>query len=31
MGSLHGKNDFAEVSKSLARYGSENNLVRPSK
>jgi len=24
---IHGKNDFAEVSKNLARYRSENNFV----
>jgi len=24
---LHGKNSFAEVSKNLARYNSENNFV----
>jgi len=24
---VHGKNDFAEVSKNLARYSSENNFV----
>jgi len=28
---LHGKNDFVKVSKNLARYGSENNFVGPSK
>jgi len=27
----HGKNDFAEVSKNLARYRSENNFVGLSK
>jgi len=26
---MHGKNDFAEISKNLARYRSENNFVRP--
>jgi len=28
---LHGKNDFAEISKNLARYRFENNFVEPSK
>jgi len=28
---MHGKNDFAEISKNLARYRSENNFVRSSK
>jgi len=28
---LYGKNDFAEVSKNLARHRSENNFVGPSK
>ena len=27
----HGKNGFAEVSKNLARYRSENNFVAPLK
>jgi len=26
-----GKNDFAGISKNLARYKSENNFIRPSK
>jgi len=26
---IHGKNDFAEVFKNLARYRSENNFVGP--
>jgi len=29
--SLHGKNDFAEVSKNLTGYKSKNNFVGPSK
>jgi len=28
---MHRKNSFAEVSKNLTRYRSENNFVRPSK
>lgn len=28
---LHGKKNFAAVSKNLARYISENNVVKPSK
>jgi len=28
---LRGKNDFAQVSKNLARYTPENNFVGPSK
>jgi len=28
---FHGKNDFAEVSKNSATYGSKNNFVEPSK
>jgi len=28
---LYGKKNFAEVSKNLARYRSENNFVGPSK
>jgi len=28
---MHEKNDFAEVSKNLARYRLENNFVGPSK
>jgi len=31
LSSLYGKNDFAEVSKNLARYRSENNFVELSK
>jgi len=29
--SINGKNNFAEVSKNLAKYRSENNFVGPSK
>jgi len=28
---IQGKNDFAEISKNLARYRSENNFVKLSK
>jgi len=28
---MYGKNDFAEISKNLIRYRSENNLAGPSK
>jgi len=28
---LHGKNDFVEMSKNLARYRSKNNFIEPSK
>ena len=28
---MHGKNDFVQVSKNLARYRSENNFVGPLK
>jgi len=31
LGYLHGNNGFAEESKNLARYRSENNFVGPSK
>jgi len=28
---IHGKNNFVEVSKNLARYRAENNFIGPSK